>query len=58
MIKCTVEDHYTALLVSFEDGKTLLIQPDLDQYAFIQDCGVDDWQDIEECPDEYYDMAE
>ena len=37
MIKCTAEDHYTALLVSFEDGKTLLIQPDFAQQAFIKD---------------------
>ena len=62
MIKCTVKNHYTALLVTFEDKKTLLIQPDYEQLSFAIDCGfIDkgaDFTDIEECPDEYYDMAE
>ena len=67
MIKCEVEYHYSALLVKFEDGKSLLIQADYDQYQFVQDCGVRNcsmdsstWsiENIEECMEEYYDIAE
>jgi len=66
MIKCTVEYHYSALLVKFEDGKSLLIQVDYDQHQFVQDCGIScsfdssEWmiETIEECPEEYYDVAD
>lgn len=58
MVKCSVELHYSAYLVSFDDGKTLLIQGDSDQQSFLESCGVEDYQDVEECPEEYYDMAE
>lgn len=59
-VKCTVEYHHTAYLVKFEDGKSLLLQVDIDQEAFAQDCGYE-WSEIEdiiECPEEYYDVAE
>ena len=58
MIKCTAKYHYCAILVTFDDGKTLLIQPDYDQEAFLSDCGVTDVDDVECCPSEYYDFAE
>lgn len=58
MIKCTVKDHYTALLVEFEEGKSLLIQDDMEQSDFVTDCGKNDWQDIESCPEVYHGLAE
>ena len=59
-VNCTVEYHYSAVLVKFEDGKSLLIQVDTDQEAFAQDCGteIDCITEIESCPVEYYDIAE
>lgn len=58
MIKCTAEHHYSAILVKFDDGKSLLIQGDIDQEAFLNDCGVTDVDDVECCSSEYYDFAE
>lgn len=71
MIPCTVKEHYTALLVEFEDGKSLLIQSDYEQADFAYACGLftdmEEWldnfgnydfTDITECPEEYYDLAE
>lgn len=60
MVNCTVTYHYSAVLVEFEDGKTLLLQSQDDQEAFAQDCGfeVGYIDEIEECPEEYYDVAE
>ena len=40
MIKCKVENHHSAILVTFEDGSNLLIQPDFEQFGFGQDCGL------------------
>ena len=40
MVKCKVSYHYSALLIEFEDGKSLLLQPDTDQSAFAVDCGL------------------
>jgi hypothetical protein len=58
MVNCTAEHHFSAILVRFEDGKTLLIQGDTDQEAFLNDCGVTDIDDVERCSSEYYDYAE
>lgn len=59
-IPCTVEYHYSAVLVKFRDGKSLLLQSDIDQEEFAQNCGyeVGVIDEIEECPEEYYDVAE
>ena len=60
MVNCTVEYHHSAVLVEFDDGKTLLLQSQDDQEEFAQNCGyeVDCIDEIEECPEEYYDVAE
>lgn len=60
MIQCTVEHHHSAVLVTFEDGKTLLLQAQADQEEFAQNCGteVSCIDEIEECSEEYYDLAE
>lgn len=73
MIPCTVKEHHTALLVEFDDGKSLLIQSDYEQADFAFSCGLfkndsmENWldnfgqydlTDITECPEEYYDLAE
>ncbi len=58
MVKCEAEHHYSAILVTFDDGVTLLIQPDYDQEAFLADCNVKDVDDVEYCPDEYYELGE
>lgn len=79
MIPCTVEPHYSCYLVTFEDGKSILLQSDYDQASFAASSGLFSsealenfdgrpstlvgWEDfdmtaIEECPDEYYDLAE
>ena len=60
MVNCTVEYHYSAVLVMFEDGKTLLVQEQSDQEEFAQNCGteVSCITEIEECTPEYYDIAE
>lgn len=34
MVPCEVEEHHTAWLVTFEDGKDILLQSDYDQAAF------------------------
>ena len=73
MIPCTVERHYTALLVTFADGSDLLLQDSDDQKQFACYCGllevppegVDDWPewgdidptDIAHCPDYYWELA-
>ena len=58
MVKCEAKHHYSAILVTFADRKTLLIQPDYDQEAFLADCGVDNVDDVEYCPEEYWEMGE
>jgi len=60
MVKCTVEHHFSAVIVRFTDGKSLLIQGGDDQEAFAQDCGTElsCITDIERCAAEYYDFAE
>lgn len=40
MIPCTVENHHSALLVTFEDGSDMVLQSDYDQVAFCVDCGL------------------
>lgn len=40
MIPCTVESHYSAWLVTFDDGAALLLQTDYDQAAFAVACGI------------------
>ena len=40
MVACTVETHYGAWLVRFDDGATLLLQSDFDQAAFAVHCGA------------------
>ena len=77
-IPCAVEEHFGAWLVTFDDGRTLLLQSDWDQAAFAVNCGAitapdswdgtpsklgDDWlylepDDIDGCPDEYWELAE
>jgi hypothetical protein len=39
-VPCTVESHFCAWLVTFDDGSTLLLQTDFDQAAFAVNCGV------------------
>ena len=70
MTTCKVENHYSAMLVTFEDGTDLLLQGDSEQHGFAQDCGLMpldsqiedmanyDLTDIEECPEVYYDLGE
>lgn len=41
-VPCEVEEHCTAWLVTFEDGRTLLLQTDYDQASFAVACGVVD----------------
>ena len=40
MVACSVESHYSAWLVTFDDGSTLLLQSDFDQAAFAVHCGA------------------
>jgi hypothetical protein len=40
MENCSVEWHHSAVLVTFEDGKTLLLQSDWDYIAFAYACGA------------------
>jgi hypothetical protein len=40
MVPCSVETHYGAWLVSFEDGSSLLLQADYDQAAFAVNTGA------------------
>jgi len=40
MVPCTVEGHYSAWLVTFDNGATLLLQSDYDQAAFAVACGA------------------
>ena len=40
MIPCKVEYHHTAIIVRFNDGKSLLIQNENDQCAFAVDSGL------------------
>jgi hypothetical protein len=78
MVNCTIEHHYSSIIVHFDDGKSTLIQSDYDQAAFAVNCGLiqapQDWdgcpdklgqawidcdlEDIENCPEEYYSMAD
>ena len=50
MVPCTVETHYGAWLVKFEDGSSLLLQTDYDQAAFAVNCGAisapEDWDGL------------
>jgi hypothetical protein len=78
MVPCSVETHYGAWLVTFDDGASVLLQSDYDQAAFAVSCGaIDapaDWDgspsrlspswwdfdpgDIDQCPDDYRELAE
>ncbi|GAI79550.1 unnamed protein product, partial [marine sediment metagenome] len=40
MIKCDVTYHHTAIIVRFDDGKSLLLQSDNDQASFAVQCGL------------------
>jgi hypothetical protein len=40
MIACSVETHFCAWLVTFDNGDTLLLQSDYDQAAFAVSCGA------------------
>ena len=41
MIKCSVESHHSAYIVTIEEnGKTVLLQTDSDQVAFAVSCGL------------------
>ncbi|HXJ62000.1 MAG TPA: hypothetical protein VNU68_35630 [Verrucomicrobiae bacterium] len=40
MVSCSVQSHYSAWLVTFEDNSTLLLQSDYDQAAFAVHCGA------------------
>ena len=40
MVPCSVETHFSAWLVTFDDSSTLLLQSDYDQAAFAVHCGV------------------
>lgn len=40
MVSCTVETHFTAWLVTFDGGESLLLQSDFDQAAFAVNCGA------------------
>ena len=40
MVACSVETHYGAWLVTFDNGSTLLLQSDYDQAAFAVNCGA------------------
>jgi hypothetical protein len=61
-VPCTVNWHYTALLVTFENGNNLLLQVDTDQNSFIEACGRrynrHNAGMIQYCPDDYYALAE
>ena len=39
-VACTVESHYSAWLVTMDDGVTVLLQSDYDQAAFAVACGA------------------
>ncbi len=47
MIDCTVTSHYGAYIVTFEDGKTILLQDESDIAGFAVDTGLvkatEDW---------------
>ncbi len=49
-VSCTVETHFCAWLVTFDDGATLLLQSDYDQAAFAVACGAieapNDWDGL------------
>jgi hypothetical protein len=60
MITCTVEQNRMGhLTVTFTDGKDLYIQGEADIIAFVSNCGgnIEDPEDITQCPDDYYDVA-
>ena len=40
MVPCSVETHYGAWLVTFDNDASLLLQTDFDQAAFAVNCGV------------------
>lgn len=51
MVACTVETHFTAWLVTFDNGASLLLQTDWDQAAFAVACGaIDAPPDWDGCP--------
>ena len=39
-VPCTVEWHHSALLVWFDDGRSLLLQQDVEQAEFCYSCGL------------------
>jgi len=50
MVSCSVETHYGAWLVRFDNGTSLLLQSDFDQAAFAVHCGSikapEDWDGL------------
>ena len=40
MVPCTVKSHYGAYIVTFEDGKTILLQDESDIASFAVDAGL------------------
>lgn len=60
-IPCQVERHHGALLVTFDDGSSILLQTEDDIHAFMTDCGVDPDSEpeyIDACPPEWGDTGE
>ena len=50
-VPCSVEDHYSAWLVEFDGGRSLLLQSDYDQAAFAVACGaIEAPSDWDGCP--------
>ncbi len=77
MIPCTVQETCGAWLITFADGRTLLLTTDKDRAGFAVRCGairargdwdghpetLQDWDafdptEIQQCPDEYANLAE
>ena len=77
MIPCNIEENCGAWLITFADGRTLLLTTDCDRASFAVRCGAiraaDDWDgnpetlpgwgdfdpgEIQQCPDDYADLAE
>ena len=51
MVPCSVEEHFSAWLVTFDDASTILLQSDYDQAAFAVNCGaIDAPEDWSGCP--------
>lgn len=58
VIKCKAVYQDSAILITFEDNKTCLIENSLEQLVFLNECGGGDVDDVDECPKAYYEFAE